>query len=103
MEFSEPITAIFLIFALLALGEFVSVISKARIPMLFIVLAGYLGFLWTGVFHSDVMEHAHLVAFASVMPAPFIVNMVTMITFDKIKNQYKIVLIVLARVSFSVV
>src|SRR5699024_7999091 len=103
MEFSDPITAIFLIFALFALGEFVSVISKARIPMLFIVLAGYLGLLWTGVFPSDVLEQAHLVAIASVMPAPLIVHMGTMIPFEKIKNQYKAVLIALSGVFVSVV
>lgn len=98
MEFSEPITAIFLIFALLALGEFISILSKARIPMLFIVLAGYLGLLWTGIFPSDVLEQAHLVAIASVMPAPLIVHMGTMIPFEKIKNQYKAVLIALSGV-----
>src|SRR5699024_1635862 len=103
MEFSEPITAIFLIFALLALGEFVSVISKARIPMLFIVLAGYLGLLWTGIFPSDVLEQAHLVAIASVMPAPLIVHMGTMIPFEKIKSQYKAVLIALSGVFISVI
>src|SRR5699024_5714271 len=103
MEFNEPITAIFLIFALLALGEFISIISKARVPMLFIVLAGYLGLLWTGVFPSDILEKAHLVAIASVMPAPLIVHMGTMIPFEKIKNQYKAVLISLTGILVSVI
>src|SRR5699024_7784704 len=58
---------------------------------------------WTGIFPSEVLEQAHLVAIASVMPAPLIVHMGTMIPFEKIKNQYKAVLIALSGVFVAVI
>ncbi|WP_170008270.1 hypothetical protein [Bacillus fonticola] len=94
--FSEPIVAVMLIFALLAFGEFLSVISKARIPMLFVVLFGYLILLWTGIFPQNIIEQANLAAFAALIPAPLIVHMGTLIPFKQIKEQYKAVLIALS-------
>lgn len=93
--FSEPVIAAMLIFALLALGEFLSVISKARIPMLFVVLFGYLLLLWTGIFPKDIVTKAGLAAFAGLIPAPLIVHMGTLIPFKLIKEQYKAVIIAL--------
>src|SRR5699024_3244935 len=71
--------------------------------MLFIILAGYLGLLWRWIFSSKVLEQAYLIAIASVMLAPLIVHMGTIIPFEKIKNQYKAVLITLSGVFVSVV
>lgn len=93
--FSEPVLAAMLLFALLALGEFLSIISRARIPMLFVVLIGYLLLLWTGIFPKDIASKAGLEAFAGLIPAPLIVHMGTLIPFKVIKQQYKAVIIAL--------
>ncbi|WP_449355341.1 hypothetical protein ACUL41_04495 [Virgibacillus natechei] len=94
--FNEPLVAATLIFALFALGEFLSVISKARIPMLFVVMMGYLLLLWTGIFPTDIADQANFTAFASMLPAVLIVHMGTLIPFQQLKEQYKAVLIALA-------
>src|SRR5690625_5226645 len=70
--------------------------TKARIPMLFVVLFGYLILLWTGIFPTDIIESSNLAAFAALIPAPLVVHMGTLIPFDQIKEQYKSVLIALA-------
>lgn len=94
--FGEPLFGVVLIFALFSLGEFLSVMTKARIPMLFVVLFGYLILLWTGIFPTDIIESSNLAAFAALIPAPLVVHMGTLIPFDQIKEQYKSVLIALA-------
>ncbi|HEX6923589.1 MAG TPA: hypothetical protein VF149_07180 [Bacillales bacterium] len=100
---SEPVIAAMLIFALLAFGEFLSVISKARIPMLFVVLFGYLILLWTGVFPKDIVSMASLGAFAALIPAPLIVHMGTLIPFKLIKQQYKAVIIALIGICIATI
>jgi MFS family permease len=99
----EPIVAAMLIFALFALGEFLSVVSRARIPMLFVVMFGYLLLLWTGVFPPDIAEKANISAFASILPAVLIVHMGTLIPFKQLKEQYKAVLIALSGILVAVV
>ncbi|CDO03494.1 hypothetical protein BN988_02010 [Oceanobacillus picturae] len=99
----EPIVAAMLIFALFALGEFLSVVSRARIPMLFVVMFGYLLLLWTGVFPPDIADKANISAFASILPAVLIVHMGTLIPFKQLKEQYKAVLIALSGILVAVV
>jgi hypothetical protein len=98
----EPIVAAMLIFALFALGEFLSVVSRARIPMLFVVMFGYLLLLWTGVFPPDIADKANISAFASILPAVLIVHMGTLIPFKQLKEQYKAVLIALSGILVAV-
>lgn len=94
--FDQPIVIFAIILLLFALGEYLSIVSKARIPMLFVVIFGYLSLLWTGVFPEDLFDRANLTAFAAMMPAPLIVHMGTIIPFNQLKQQWKSVLIALS-------
>lgn len=101
--FNEPLVAAAMIFALFAIAEIISVASKARIPMLFIVFFGYLMLLWTGVFPADIAEKSYFVPFAAMLPAVLIVHMGTLIPFKQLKEQYKAVIIALSGVLLAVV
>lgn len=94
--FDQPIVIFAIILLLFALGEYLSIVSRARIPMLFVVIFGYLSLLWTGVFPEDLFDKAQLTAFAAMMPAPLIVHMGTIIPFNQLKQQWKTVLIALS-------
>ncbi|WP_163970333.1 hypothetical protein [Oceanobacillus halotolerans] len=94
--FDLPMVAFAMIFLLFAFGEYISIVSRARVPMLFVVLAGYLLLVWFGVFPSNLVEKANLAAFAALMPAPLIVHMGTLIPFEQLKQQWKTVLIALS-------
>ncbi|MCU9613037.1 hypothetical protein OEV98_05670 [Caldibacillus lycopersici] len=94
--FDTPIVAGMLILAVFALGEFVSIITRARVPMLFVVMIGYLILLWTGIFPKDIVDKANFTAFASILPALLIVHMGTLIPIKQLKEQYKAVFIALA-------
>lgn len=46
----EPIIATTMLFALIALGEIISIYTRARVPMLLTAMLGYLFLSWFGVF-----------------------------------------------------
>ena len=98
---SNPLIATVLILSLIALGEWLSIISRARVPMLLTAMVGYLVLSWTGVFPSDLLEVSQFAALGAILIGPAIVHMGTMIPFSLLKTQYKAVIIALGGVLFS--
>ena len=90
---NEPIVAAVLIFALLMVGEVLSIVTRARVPMLFVVFFGYLILLWTGLFPLDIIDRTGFSTFGALMVAPLIVHMGTLIPLKVMKQQYKAVFI----------
>ncbi|MGY3718452.1 hypothetical protein ACWE42_23330, partial [Sutcliffiella cohnii] len=82
-----------LIFALLALGEWISIISRARVPMLLTAMLGYLLCVWTGIFPADILDKAMFPALGALLIGPAILHMGTLIPFSLLKSQIKAVLI----------
>jgi hypothetical protein len=100
---SEPIVAALLIILLIAVGEVISIMSKARIPMLLIVFMGYFILLWTGIFPPELVANSGLGAFGAVMVAPVIVHMGTLIPLSVLKGQIKAVFIAVIGIVFAVI
>lgn len=100
---SEPVVTTMFILLLLGVGEFLSIISKARIPMLLVVTMGYLILLWTGVFPKGMVSSSVLGAFGSMMVAPLIVHMGTLVPFKLLKSQIKSVIIALTGIVVAAV
>ncbi|PIC65295.1 hypothetical protein CSV79_01340 [Sporosarcina sp. P13] len=98
---SNPVIATTCIFALIALGEWLSIVSKARIPMLLTAMLGFLVLGWTGVFPKDILESAQFPALGAILIGPAILHMGTMIPFSLLKSQIKAVVISLGGVLFS--
>ncbi|AXH99042.1 hypothetical protein DV702_04410 [Sporosarcina sp. PTS2304] len=98
---SNPLIATTCIFALIAIGEWLSIISKARVPMLLTAMVGFLILGWTGVFPKDILESAQFPALGAILIGPAILHMGTMIPFALLKSQIKAVLISLGGVLFS--
>ncbi|MFD2043414.1 hypothetical protein ACFSTA_03390 [Ornithinibacillus salinisoli] len=92
---SNPLIATVLIFALIAFGEWLSIKSRARVPMLLTAMVGFLVLSWTGIFPSDIMEKSTLGALGAILIGPAILHMGTMIPFSLLKSQIKAVLIAL--------
>ncbi|WP_153720938.1 hypothetical protein [Sporosarcina cascadiensis] len=94
--FQEPVVAAMVILGLIAVGEAISIATKARVPMLFISLMGYLVLVWTGVLPKSLIEDSGFVAVGTVLgTAPIIVHMGTLIPMRSIKIQWKAVVIAL--------
>ncbi|WP_188208239.1 hypothetical protein [Alkalibacillus aidingensis] len=90
---SNPLIATTLIFALIAFGEWLSIKSKARVPMLLTAMAGFLVLSWTGIFPSDILDKSQFAVLGSVLIGPAIVHMGTLIPISVLKSQYKAVII----------
>ncbi|MDW0114631.1 hypothetical protein QT711_15645 [Sporosarcina saromensis] len=98
---SNPIIATTLLFALIALGEWLSILSKARIPMLLTAMVGFLVLVWTGIFPNDILDKSHFPALGAILIGPAILHMGTMIPFSLLKSQLKAVMIALGGVIFA--
>ncbi|MFC2949307.1 hypothetical protein [Virgibacillus sediminis] len=94
----NPLVATTLIFALIALGEWISIITRARVPMLLTAMVGYLICVWTGIFPADIMETSTFAGLGALLIGPAILHMGTMIPLSLLKSQIKAVLIALGGV-----
>ncbi|MUK90538.1 hypothetical protein GMD78_19460 [Ornithinibacillus sp. L9] len=92
---SNPLIATVFIFALIAFGEWLSIKSKARVPMLLTAMVGFLVLTWTGIFPTDIMEKSTFGALGAILIGPAILHMGTMIPFSLLKSQIKAVFIAL--------
>lgn len=98
----EPVIAAVIILALIALGEIVSIISRARIPMLFVAFIGYLILVWIGVMPKNLIDDSKFSAVGMVLgTAPILVHMGTLIPLKSIKSQWRAVAISLLGIIIS--
>ncbi|WP_088049894.1 hypothetical protein [Virgibacillus dakarensis] len=98
---NNPIIATVMIFSLIALGEWLSIISRARIPMLLTAMVGFLVCVWTGIFPDDILEKSQFPALGAILIGPAILHMGTMIPFSLLKQQIKAVGIALGGIIVS--
>ncbi|WP_277674403.1 hypothetical protein [Piscibacillus halophilus] len=97
----NPLIATVLIFTLIAFGEWVSIVTKARVPMLLTAMVGFLILSWTGIFPEDIMDRSQFALLGSILIGPAIVHMGTLIPLTVLKSQYKAVIIGLSGIIIS--
>ncbi|GAA0335239.1 hypothetical protein GCM10008967_27610 [Bacillus carboniphilus] len=100
---NDPIIAVLCILGVMVVGEAVSILTRARVPMLLVAMLGYMVLIWTGVFPKEILTTATLGTFGAVMVAPLIIHMGTLIPFKVLKGQVKTVMIALIGMVGSVV
>ncbi|MGP4072094.1 hypothetical protein ACTWQB_06030 [Piscibacillus sp. B03] len=98
---NNPLIATVLIFALIAFGEWVSIVTKARVPMLLTAMVCFLILSWTGIFPEDIMDRSQFAVLGSILIGPAIVHMGTLIPLSILKSQYKAVIIALSGITIS--
>ncbi|WP_257349787.1 hypothetical protein [Pseudalkalibacillus decolorationis] len=100
--FQDPVVATMIIMALIALGEVVSIATRARVPMLLIALIGYLLLIWAGVMPENLIADSTFVTVGAVLgTAPIVVHMGTLIPLKLIKSQWKAIAIALTGIIFG--
>ncbi|TVT27806.1 hypothetical protein FO441_08865 [Salinicoccus cyprini] len=92
----EPIVATVMIFALIAFGELLSVLTRARVPMLLTAMLGFLILTWIGIFPENILELSTLPALGAILIGPLIVHMGTLMRFSILKMQWRAVIIALS-------
>ena len=94
----SPLVATVLVFALIAFGEWLSIVSRARVPMLLTAMVGFMLLTWTGIFPDNILESSQFAALGAILIGPAIVHMGTLIPMKVLREQYRAVIISLAGV-----
>ncbi|MGI2238525.1 hypothetical protein [Staphylococcus cohnii] len=90
---SEPIISATALFALIALGEVISTLTKVRVPMLLTAMVSFLLLKWAGIFPENILDLAILPSLGALAIAPAIMHMGTMMPLSTLKTQWKAVII----------
>ena len=91
-----PILAAAIVLAFIALGELVSLWSKARVPALLVAMLGVFVFAKAGIIPADLVETSTMVALGALIQPALMVHMGSLIPLSVIRQQWRAVLIALA-------
>ncbi|EEK11750.1 hypothetical protein [Staphylococcus hominis] len=89
----EPLISATILFALLAFGEIISTLTKARVPMLLTAMVSFLLLKWAGILPNSILKTAILPSLGAIAIAPAIMHMGTMMPLSTLKKQWKAVII----------
>lgn len=90
----HPAMAFFVLLAFLALGEFISVKTKAIVPSILVFLILLLSAVWGGFLPKNVIDLAGFSeALTDVIIVIIVVNMGSSLSLDSLKKEWKTVLI----------
>ncbi|WP_028783961.1 hypothetical protein [Thalassobacillus devorans] len=98
----EPVLATMLLLAVIAFGDVLSIISKAKIPMLLVAIVCAYILVQTEIMPLGIVEASTFTIVGAVLQPPVLVHMGTIIPMDVLKSQYKAVLITLIGLTCSV-
>ncbi|MBB6449962.1 hypothetical protein HNR44_001940 [Geomicrobium halophilum] len=97
----EPIFIALILIAIIALGEVLSISTRAKIPTLLVVVMIAFVLFQTGLLPESYIEESPLVAFGGMLVPVLIVHLGTMIPLPVIMKQYKAVIITLTGLVLS--
>ncbi|MGW6301776.1 hypothetical protein [Peribacillus butanolivorans] len=98
----EPVVAAMIILALIAVGEIISVFTRARVSMFLVAIIGYLLLIWMGIIPESLIGDSKFVEVGVVLgTAPIIIHMGTLIPLKAIRSQWKAVGISLMGIIFG--
>lgn len=90
----EPVVAAMIIMALIAVGEIISIVTRARVSMFLVALMGYLLLIWIGIIPKSLIGDSKFIEVGVVLgTAPIIIHMGTLIPLKTIRSQWKAVAI----------
>ncbi|MFF2175355.1 hypothetical protein ACFVT8_02655 [Lysinibacillus sp. NPDC058147] len=90
----EPVIATMIIMSLIALGEIISILTRARVSMFLVAIVGYLVLIWTGIIPKNLISDSKFIEVGAVLgTAPIIIHMGTLIPLNTIRSQWRAVVI----------
>ena len=91
----SPLLAAAIILAFIAVGEILSIWSKARVPSLLVAMLGAFIFAKIGLIPEDLVTTSTMVIVGTLIQPPIMVHMGSLIPLSTMKAQWKAVLIAL--------
>ncbi|MCD1287030.1 hypothetical protein ACH82I_05635 [Brevibacterium sp. GP-SGM9] len=92
----EAIFAAAIVLAFIALGELISIWSKARVPSLLVAMLGIFIFAKIGIVPDTVVDDSMLVQIYTILVAPLLFHMGTLIPLRVMLKQWRSVIIAVA-------
>ncbi|WP_462418466.1 hypothetical protein [Kytococcus sp. Marseille-QA3725] len=89
----EAIYAATAILGAIALGEVVSIVTRARVPSMLVALLALVVAVQLGLFPKEIVESSSLVAMSAILTPAVMVHMGTLLPLSVLKTNYKSVLI----------
>lgn len=99
----DPVIATLIILAIVTIGEVVSILSKAKIPTLLVILIIVLIAFQTNIIPEGIVEASTFTIVGAVLQPAILVHMGTLIPISVLKSQYKAVIISLIGIIFAVI
>ena len=98
----NPVYATLIVLSIVAVGEIVSIMSKAKVPTLLVMMVVIFTLFKTGIVPTNVIEASTFTVVGTVLQPALLVHMGTLIPMKVIKSQYKAVVITLIGLTISV-
>ncbi len=89
----EPIFAAAIVLAFIAVGELVSIWSKARVPGLLVAMLGAFIFAQLGLIPADVIDQSMLMEIYAILVVPMLFHMGSLIPLPTMIHQWRSVVI----------
>lgn len=89
----EPIIAAAIVLAFIAVGELVSIWSKARVPGLLVAMLGAFIFAQLGLIPADVIDQSMLMEIYAILVVPLLFHMGSLIPLPTMIQQWRSVVI----------
>lgn len=89
--FSSNYFYFFIVMLVYGMGDFLGVITKAKISSVFVVMFTFLILFMTGIFPADIIDRAGLSSMASMSAALLIFHMGTTINLKQLINEWRTV------------
>lgn len=80
---------------IIAIGDSIATITRARVPGLLISMILFLGLLWTGVINAEAVNDSALVLVGTLLTPMLLANLGTMIPFSQLRQQWRYIVIAL--------
>ncbi|MBV7507589.1 hypothetical protein KW850_20370 [Bacillus sp. sid0103] len=98
----NPVYATLIVLAIVAVGELVSIFSRAKVPTLLVMMVLIFALFKTGIVPMNIIEASTFTVVGTVLQPALLVHMGTLIPMKVMKSQYKAVLITLLGLACSV-
>ncbi|MFL0460981.1 hypothetical protein ACH0CA_11040 [Kytococcus sedentarius] len=85
-----------IVLAAIALGEVISIVTKARVPSLLVALLAMMVAVQVGLFPKDVVDASMLAALSAITTPAIMVHMGTLLPMSVLKAQWRSVVIAIA-------
>ncbi|MGV3465269.1 MAG: hypothetical protein ACO1OT_08250 [Heyndrickxia sp.] len=98
----NPVYATLIVLAVITVGEIISIVTKAKVPTLLVMMVVIFALFKTGIVPTNIIQASTFAVVGAVLQPALLVHMGTLIPMRVLKSQYKAVLITLIGLVCSV-